>query len=463
MGRGNILAYSALFLWPIISIRLYQKRSIQEASLWVLIGGFMFLPVKTMVDLPLIPPIGKHSMPVLSAIIGCWFIKRKPINYFRHKGMLRLLSLSIVFLPFITGELNSDRLMIGGHFWPGLTHHDSLSSIIKQLLFVTPFFIGLQFFSRYENQLLMFKLLVIAGLWYSIPILYEIRMSPQIHSMIYGYFPHSFRQQARGGGFRAVVFMGHGLWVAFFVACVLTAATALWKIREKVSRFSPASVSYFFFVVLILCKSMASLLYGLFAFILIRKISYKMQFRAAILVALLAIMYPTLSIMKVFPHQAISGIANTYMGPDRAQSLEFRFDNERLLVEHARKRFFFGWGGWGRNRVHDEETGEDLTVTDGHWIILFGTSGWLGFMAEFGMMALCIFRAKTAAKLLKDKNQQTLLAAHALIVSVIMIDQLPNASLAPWLWLMMGILLGRSEAIIIESKRIKSKQEVIKI
>jgi len=448
MSKGNALAYIVLFLWPIISIRLYQKKSIQEATLWVLLGGFMFLPVKTMVDLPLIPPIGKDSMPVLSAILGCWAVKGKGINYFRHKGILKLLSLSILFIPFITAELNTDRLMIGGKFWPGLTHHDALSSIVNQFLFVTPFFLGLQFFKRYEDQLLMFKLLVIAGLWYSIPILYEIRMSPQIHSMVYGYFPHSFRQQARGGGFRAVVFMGHGLWVAFFMVCVLTAATVLWKVREKVSRFSPASVSYFFFVVLILCKSMASLLYGLFAFILIRKISYKMQFRAAIFIALLAIMYPTLSIMKLFPHQAITEVANTYMGEDRAQSLEFRFDNERLLVEHARKRFFFGWGGWGRNRVHDEETGADLTVTDGHWIILFGISGWLGFMAEFSMMALCIFRAKLAAKISKDKKQQTLLAAHALLVSLIMIDQLPNATLAPWLWLIMGVLLGRAEHII---------------
>jgi len=195
------------------------------------------------------------------------------------------------------------------------------------------------------------------------------------------------------------------------------------------------------------------MMYGLFAFFMISKMSYKMQFRAASLLALLAMMYPTLSIMKVFPHQAISEMASTYIGEERAQSLNFRFKNEHLLLEHGRERFLFGWGGWGRNRVYDEETGKDLTITDGLWIIIFGTSGWLGFMVEFLMMALAIFRAKKAAIISKDKKQKTLLAAHALLVSIIMIDQLPNASLRPWLWLLVGILLGRAEQIIADSRK----------
>jgi len=450
---GNTLAYLVLFLWPLVSIGLYQKKTIQEATLWTMFGGFMLLAVRTEVDFPLIPPLGKHSMPVFSVIIGCWFVKGKAINYFRHKGMLKFLSISILVLPFITTELNTDSLVFGGHWLPALTHHDALSAVINKILMVTPFFIGVQFFRRYEDQLLMFKILVFAGLLYSIPILYEVRMSPQLHSTFYGYFPHSFLQQRRMGGFRPVVFMGHGLWVAFFIACVLTAAMALWKVGEKIRRLSPASVSYFLLVILILCKSIASIMYGLFTFFMISKMSYKMQFKAASLLALLAIMYPTLSIIKVFPHQAISEMADTYMGPERAESLNFRFKNEHLLLEHGRERFFFGWGGWGRNRVYDEETGKDRTVTDGLWIITFGTSGWLGFMAEFLMMALAIFRAKKAAQLTNDKKQKTLLAAHALLVSIIMIDQLPNASLAPWLWLLVGVLLGRSEEIISNSKK----------
>jgi len=40
--------------------------------------------------------------------------------------------------------------------------------------------------------------------------------------------------------------------------------------------------------------------------------------------------------------------------------------------------------------------------------------------------------------------------AHALIVSIIMIDQLPNASLNSWMWFYIGALLGRANYIFLE-------------
>jgi len=270
--------------------------------------------------------------------------------------------------------------------------------------------------------------------------------------MFYGYFPHSFAQQARGGGFRAVVFMGHGLLVAFFVVCTLFAATVLEKLGEKIRNFPPKMVSYYILIILVLCKSKAALLYGIFAFIAIKKMPYKMQFHAAAILAIITLLYPGMSILKVFPHEAIVQTATDYLGAERASSLQFRFDNENILLEHARKRFLFGWGGWGRNRARDEETGADISVTDGGWIITLGTLGLIGFLAEFGLLAISIFKAKIAARLVTNKQQQALLAAHALLVGIIMINQLPNSSLRPWLWLIVGGLLGRSEKIIIESK-----------
>jgi len=286
--------------------------------------------------------------------------------------------------------------------------------------------------------------------------LFEIRMSPQLHTWFYGYFPHSFVQQMRQGGFRPVVFMGHGLLVSFFAFIVLIAAVALWNNRIKIRQLPPASLSYYLFVVLVLCKSMASLLYGLFAFLLLKGTKPKTQHRMATLLVCLAMAYPIMSITNIFPHQTISNMATSF-DKERAQSLNFRFDNEKILLAHGRERFFFGWGGWGRNRVYNDVTGKDESVTDGQWVLTFGTSGILGFIAQFGLIAVTVFRAGKASKLQISKPEQTILAAHALLVAIIMIDQLPNASLAPWLWLLIGILLGRSEMIIAESKE---KQEL---
>jgi len=452
MSKGNLFAFVVLFMWPIFSIWLYKTKTIQVATLWTIVGGFMVLPVSTFFDFPLIPPLGKHSMPVLAAIIGCWLVKGQRVRYFSNKGLLQVLVLFLFLGAFITAELNTDRVILAGHFLPGLTMHDAISAVIAIFLKVTPFFIGKQFFRSYQDQLLMFRFLAIAGIIYTLPMLYEIRMSPQLHIMFYGYFPHSFGQQLRGSGFRPVLFMGHGLWVAFFSFCALIAAVSLGQIKEKIYKYSFAALSYYLLVVLVLCKSKASLLYGLFAFIVIKKISWNKQIKIAFFLAMMAMLYPAMSIMKIFPHQQLAELAESYLGPERAESLVFRFNNEQVLLEHARKRLFFGWGGWGRNRVFDEETGKDMTVTDGRWIITFGVSGMVGFIAEFGLLAIGIYRAKSAAKWVKDKKELILLAAHALLMSIIMVDQLPNASLEPWLWLLAGILLGRSESIISENK-----------
>ncbi|HEC58024.1 hypothetical protein LCGC14_0480260 [marine sediment metagenome] len=444
---GNGFAYAVMLFWPFMAIYLYQTRTIQVATIWVILGGFMFLPVGTDVDLPFIPAFGKNSIPVISAMIGCWFVVKKPVHYFKNKGLTKLLVLMLIIGPFITVMNNQEAVIVSDRFLPGLSMHDAFSTVVNQMLLITPFFMGWQFFRTYQNHLLIFKIIVVAGLFYSILILFEIRMSPQLHTWVYGYFPHSFAQQARGGGFRAVVFMGHGLLVAFFSAVVFISATALWTNNKKIRQFSPVVVSYYLLMVLILCKSLASLLYGIFGLIIIKLAKPRTQIRVALILAALALFYPTMSIMKVFPHHELIEVART-ISPERASSLDYRFKNESILLARGREKFFFGWGGWGRNRVYNEATGKDESVTDGRWIITFGQFGFFGFIAEFGLLAITIIRASQAAKIVKSKEELVLLSAHALLVGLIMIDQLPNASLAPWLWLLAGILLGRAEDII---------------
>lgn len=449
--KGNSVAYLVLMLWPLLAVYLYRTKPIQVAILWTILGGFMFLAAGTEIDLPLVPPIGKDSMPVLSAYLGIWLVKGKKISFSTNHRWAKWLLYLFVISPIITVNLNSDALTIGGRILPGLSFHDAISVTVNNLLFILPFFMGSRFFRSYESQLLMFKTLVIAGLGYSILMLYEIRMSPQLHSSLYGYFPHNFGQQKRFGGFRPVVFMGHGLWVAFFAMTIMLAAVTLSKNGIKAWKYSSAKVSYYFFIVLILCKSMASVVYGLFAFCLIKYTSNKFQMRMALLVVLLALAYPTMSILNLVPYEKLTNAAQM-VDDDRAESLKFRFDNEAVLLAHGKERLFFGWGGWGRNRVYDKDTGEDTTITDGRWIITFGQYGWFGFIAEFGLLAVTVFRANKALKIVKDKKQSNFLTAHALLVCLIMLDQIPNGTLAPWMWLLAGILLGRSEEIIAENR-----------
>lgn len=444
---GNWFAYTAITVWPLISLRFFQTKKVQEATLLTLLGGFMFLPVGTSIDLPMIPPLGKNSIPVLSALLGCWFIARRRISFLGKRGCVRNLVLLFLLGPFITAELNGDTLFVGGRQLPGMTHYDALSAVVNQFIVIMPFFIGRQLFRTYDDHVLMFRMLVLAGLIYSVLMLFEVRMSPQLHTWIYGYFPHNFAQQMRYGGFRPVVFMGHGLLVAFFAAICLLSAAAMWSLKYKIQRLSPTAVTYYLLLVLVLCKSVASIVYGFVAFFLIKMSTIKTQLRIALILVSIALLYPTMSVMNVLPHQALVELTAS-IDTDRAQSLDTRFNNEHRLLDRGRKRFFFGWGSWGRNRIYDDESGKDISITDGRWINSFGQFGWLGFIAEFGLLAVPVFNTISVSKLVKTRQELVMMSAHALLVSIVIVDQLPNSSLSPWLWLLAGILLGRSEWII---------------
>ncbi len=62
------------------------------------------------------------------------------------------------------------------------------------------------------------------------------------------------------------------------------------------------------------------------------------------------------------------------LGEDRAESIQFRVDNERRLVQRAWIRPLLGWGRYGRSFGFDEE-GHLAAIPDSLWIITFGGTG----------------------------------------------------------------------------------------
>ena len=125
----------------------------------------------------------------------------------------------------------------------------------------------------------------------------------------------------------------------------------------------------------------------------------------------------------------------------RARSLQYRLNNEDILLEKANQRPLFGWGGWGRARVYDE-SGSDISTTDGRWIITIGNEGWFGYLARFGLLTLPII----LLTLRKRKYEVTLAtSALCLVLAGNLVDLIPNATSTPLTWLMAGALLGRLE------------------
>ena len=101
------------------------------------------------------------------------------------------------------------------------------------------------------------------------------------------------------------------------------------------------------------------------------------------------------------------------------------------------------------------EDGGDQSITDGAWIITMGQFGFVGFLAQFGLIAIGVFRTASVVKLVSSERHRVLLAAMALIVAINLVECLPNAAITPWALLLAGAVLGRTEAIRIVARRQK--------
>tara|TARA_B110000503_G_scaffold110680_1_gene165589 strand:+ start:746 stop:2095 length:1350 start_codon:yes stop_codon:yes gene_type:complete len=441
----NNFAYFMLLVWPIVTIVLYKNHPVITATFWTIVGGYLLLPVGVEFDFPLIPPLDKKSIPAIMAFIGCRYIANQKVRLLPPPGIERNLIL-ILFLGSVATVLtNGDPVIEPNRYIPGLSFHDTLSTVISQWLMLIPFILGMQIIRTHKDQVRLLRLLVIAGICYSILIIFEIRMSPQLHTWIYGFFPHSWSQQLRYGGYRPVVFLGHGLWVSIFIFMALGSIVSLSKLKLRSFRLPDNIIVIYFILLLILAKGVGSILLGLgliLAMVLLKKTLIS---KASILIAFAAILYPLLCIADLFPHQYILEIINS-LDPSRAESLGYRFSQETSLLERATQKILFGWGGWGRNRLEE-------SVTDGYWIILVGKYGLIGFAAIFGLMFTSVLRTAKTCLSSTNKIQSQYIAGISLTLAFLMIDQIPNASINPIIWILMTLQFGSAERFISNNQK----------
>jgi hypothetical protein len=140
-----------------------------------------------------------------------------------------------------------------------------------------------------------------------------------------------------------------------------------------------------------------------------------------------------LSILNLIPYEGIVAFIND-LSADKAQSLDFRFSHEKTLIAHAYEKVLIGWGSWARNRLAD-------SVTDGYWLIIYGTYGAVYFYALFGLFVLpAVSKLKGTTITLK---QRTIYVGFSLVLAGIVFEQIPNSSLdSSWLWYLSGCLSG---------------------
>jgi hypothetical protein len=441
----NAFAYLMLVIWPVVTVALFRQTDPRKALIWTILAGYLLLPPVAGIDLPVVPDLDKFAIPSLMAMVCLLAPGGKWSGWLPESRLARLLIVVFVLSPLATALTNDDPLSFLQGQIPGMTIYDALSAIAYQMILLLPLFMGRRLLGDPEGLGLLAHALIAAGLAYSLPMLIEAQLSPQINVWVYGFFQHDFFQTIRNGGYRPVVFLPHGLWVAFFTLMSLLSALIVLRMRPAEERPRALVVFGYLAVMLIVCKSAGVLAYAAALCPLILLVPPRLQLAAAAVLAVVVVAYPLLRGLHLVPLDDILGVSQ-HFSDDRAYSLKFRFDNEELLLARAEERPWFGWGSFNRNFIHDPVTGENTAIADGAWVIILGIYGWTGFIADFGLTALPLLLLGREA-LMRNPAVTRIAAGMALILAASLLDLLPNATKVPLTWLLAGALLGEAERL----------------
>ena len=453
----SLAAYIAVLSWPLVTVFLFLRMPPGRAIVTTVVAGMLLLPASFGIDLPLFPALSRNTAPMWSALLCCVFAiggarqssgrgagaqdSSQPLPGWLPKSpILLLLLLVLVTQPWITAALNGTPAVYGPRVLPALKLYDGLVTMVGAVSTVLPILLGRRYLARSEDHAMVLRILVFALLLYTVPILIELRLSPQIHRWVYGYFPTDFIQAIRGGGYRPMVLLGHGLTLTLLLALSIIAASALLRDAAPPDRRKGWTKLGWLGLILALCNSFGALLLAAFATPVALFAKRSMQITIAAALAAMVLLYPLARAYDVFPADRIVSM----IGGDRGGSLQYRFANEDILLDKALQKPLFGWGGWARNRVFDPVFGWDLSVTDGSWVIALGTGGLAGFIAVFGLLAAPVMM------LWRYRNRPDLgpaTAGLALMLAINLVDLLPNSSMWPLTWLVAGMLVGRAELL----------------
>jgi O-antigen ligase len=303
-----------------------------------------------------------------------------------------------------------------------------------------PYLVGRLVVTSSRDARTLVRTFVGLGLVYSLFMLIEIRLSPYLHNWVYGYACHDdFLQTRRWGGYRPNVFLVHGLAVGLFALATALFAATEGRITRRRLGLPTSWWTLYLVAVLVLCRSTGAIIMGLVTLPFVALASPRRQIRVAVLLAAVCIAYFGVKLAGVFPDQTIVDFTRDHLSADRAGSLQFRFDSDKTLIEHARERLWFGWGEFGRNRVYDD-TGRDTVTTDGYWIIVLCGGGLLRLACTFGLLLYPVMRAARVLKRVREPADRFLLAGLAVVLACYVFDLLPNGMGHPFPLFLAGAL-----------------------
>src|SRR5919106_6269446 len=240
LANGNLLVSIAFFGWIPVVFFLFLLLPPRRAVSTSLLVGWLFLPVASY-DLPGFFDYNKITATCLSVFLAAALLDKDKRLWNFRPTRFDLPMLVWCLCPLVTALSN------------GLGVYDGVSTAIQQtILWGLPYVMGRVYFGDFKGLRELAIVLFIGGLIYIPLCLYEILMSPQLHSTIYGFHQHNFSQTMRFGGWRPTVFLQHGLAVGLFMC--MTSLIGAWLWYSMPSRIFPGR-SVGWLIVLLLMTS----------------------------------------------------------------------------------------------------------------------------------------------------------------------------------------------------------------
>lgn len=378
-------AQLALIAWLPIVFQIFNRYKPRTAVMVSFLGGLMFLPQawNSGFSLPIIPDYRGMAATCYAILLAMAVYDSERFSSLTV-GWTDIPMVVWCFSGFLSSMSN------------GLGAYDGFNeSISTIMIWGLPYFLGRLYFNNLDT-LKELAIGILKGVLIYVPLcIWEGRMSPNLHLMVYGYWAHpsGLLQAIRYGGYRPNVFMQHGLMVGLWVMTGTLIGIWLWQagvVKEVWGKPMKTLVWVMLFTVVWNRSTGAYglMLLGLFILFVAKYLRTSLPL---LLVVLGLSYYLYAGVTGTFAGDEIVQWVSDNINPDRALSLKFRFDNEELLAEKARERVIFGWGGWGRNRVYDYDWKGDLvdvSVTDSLWIIAFGVRGAVGLASVTGSLLL---------------------------------------------------------------------------
>jgi O-antigen ligase len=449
--QPNFFATFSLATYPLFVALLFATCRPAAATGLSLLIAEMVLPPGY--NLPLSFPtwLGKTSIPPISALIAALLFRRSSLHNTKpFRGIESFFLLTMVF-DFFTILTNFDPLHYGPTTVPGQTMRDFSSDCVRFVFDPwIAYYLGRVMFKTSRDLVTLARMMAIAAAVYTIPILIEIRMSPQFNAWFYGYATMSvFGMAIRWGGYRPQVFMGNGIVMSMFMLVCTLMTFALARAKKSLWSIPPKALCAYLVVVLILCKSTGTIVYALLCLPLLMLASPRRALLVAKVLAIFVFAYPLLRMSGLLPVEDVGHVFGSFSA-ERRQSLEYRFEMEQKMLALTQTRPVFGMGGYGRNFVYDPITGKSQTVPDGAVIMALSNRGIAGCLAFFAPFLFAVVKATRQARRIRTRSMRHLISALALSCGVISFDLILNATLPSIFIMMFGALNGIVPGILAE-------------